>query len=394
MAAVVLRYWSAIVAPLNGYMEELATEEARHVIYGLLLRFIGLGYIVCFAAFIPQVLPIAGSRGYNPLAPQLKKLKKIYRSKAYWWFPSLFWLNASDFMLKFLPILGCLGGLGIIIGGPWTPWLFLMCWLITLSMDMAVDMIYPWDSFLLEFGFLCIWAPGLNMLPRATVRAMPTPLLSFAFRYVLFRLMLGFGKLKFTGTNQEDRLYIKHFFVYQPMASIIGWFANKLPNAFHVASLYIMFFVEVPLPFFVFFCGLPRLIAAFGFWGLQFGIQLGGNFGYFNLLYALASTVLLDHSASVWDISWATTFGGDWSDALFTLIYVYICAVSLLYFAFNSWCNLAWMYWPTLDKSPKFFQGLLTVIRLMQPLRLVQSYGVFPPNSAPGIRYVYACGCT
>lgn len=39
----------------------------------------------------------------------------------------------------------------------------------------------------------------------------PTPLHAFAYRLLLWRLMIGFGKIKFTGTNPNDRLYIKNF---------------------------------------------------------------------------------------------------------------------------------------------------------------------------------------
>ena len=75
--------------------------------------------------------------------------------------------------------------------------------------------------------------------------------------------------------------------------------AHRLPLPLHQAALAGMFVVEVLLPFAVFVAGWPRLLAAAGFIGLQLGIQLTGNFGYFNVLTAVLCVPLFDTADSL-----------------------------------------------------------------------------------------------
>lgn len=112
-------------------------------------------------------------------------------------------------------------------------------WLCLLSLDMPAGLGYPWDCYLLETTFLCLFFPPLHPLPIATalpaalglggaaaaaqptwatllaqsfapgslaMTAVPPVLAAFLWRWLAFRLMIGFGKLKFTGTTDKDDL--------------------------------------------------------------------------------------------------------------------------------------------------------------------------------------------
>jgi|TARA_B110000908_G_C9991867_1_gene330153 hypothetical protein len=65
-----------------------------------------------------------------------------------------------------------------------------------------------------------------------------------------------------------------------------------------------MFVSEMVVPFLYFISGTPRLIAACCNIALMGGIQLTGNFGFFNVLTAVLSITLLDLDASVSHILW------------------------------------------------------------------------------------------
>ena len=90
------------------------------------------------------------------------------------------------------------------------------------------------------------------------------PLLLFAFRLLLARLMLGFGKLKFGGAHAtRDRLYIRPFLHYQPLPSKPGFFAaTVLPDWAMRLLLAGMFVSEILAPPLLFVPGWPRLLAA------------------------------------------------------------------------------------------------------------------------------------
>ena len=204
-------------------------------------------------------------------------------------------------------------------------------------------------------------------------------------------VLVGFGKIKFMDTTDKDRLYIKYFLINQPIVTPLGLIAQRiLPNLVWVFSLVVMFIVEIPLPFCAFFEGLPRLSFAIGCIALMVGIQISGNYGYFNVVTSILCVPLFDHSASVWNTT-ASTFSGWTADSIFAYIALgYIFPASLLYFVGNSWINLSWTHWPTLKRTqPVFlFNHVVSILRALSQFRIVQGYGVFPPNSAPPQRWI------
>jgi len=290
--------------------------------------------------------------------------------------------------------------------------------------------VYPWDSLLIESTALGALLPQLHSLWHSpAAQTAPLPLVAFAFRLLLVRLLVGFGKLKFTGTTRFDALYIKTFLVIQPLLSPLGWYAFALaPDWVWRMSLSVMWFIEMPLPLAAFLPGLPRLIAAGGIASLMAGIQATGNFGYFNLLTAVLCIPLLDATstllpaivadtvrpllapASVWPFSTvasastaaAAAAAAPGAAALLpsSVVNTWICVILLplavVSFAFNSWVNLGWAWFPGWRRalagvsSPATrtaVQFLLDWVRWWAPFRLVAAYGVFPPNAMPPARW-------
>lgn len=116
-------------------------------------------------------------------------------------------------------------------------------------------------------------------------RALPSPLLAFCFRYLLVRVLVGFGKIKFQGSETlgRDRFYIREFLANQPITTPLGFIANRLmPGWFWTFSLLVMWVVEIPLPLLSFIPGWCRVVAGVGIIALMGGIQATGNYGYFN----------------------------------------------------------------------------------------------------------------
>jgi hypothetical protein len=263
--------------------------------WGLFSRGLGLVYLVALGSLTWQLVPIAGRRGITPMRDQLRKYRAHYGRMAYWWWPTLYWLADSDAALVAVPALGALAGVGAALGGPWSPACLLLSWAAWLSVSNgAYELIFPWDSFLCELGFLSVWLPATQPLFRVVsaaagsgtpgglalafnsvaAAAAPTPLLAWCYRWLVWRLLVGFGKLKFLGTSRRDKHYIKGFLINQPMLSVLGWWGHKLPVAVHMGALAGMFLIEIPLPFAMFWTGVPRVVAALGIIGLMAGIQV------------------------------------------------------------------------------------------------------------------------
>ena len=129
----------------------------------------------------------------------------------------------------------------------------------------------------------------------------PHPWLCAAFRWLLARLMLGFGKKKFVGTSLSHSCYIKNFLIAQPIPSPVGWLVYRLPLPLFQAALVVMFIVECVAPFFLLPAAPARAIAGASIALLMIGIQAGGNFGYFNMLTVVLCVGCLDTSTSVFD---------------------------------------------------------------------------------------------
>ena len=92
-------------------------------------------------------------------------------------------------------------------------WSFLMFLaLITLlSFDIALDLSYPWDCLLFEAGWLALFLPAPQFIyGNFLVLEKPSLLLSFLFRWLLFRVMFGFGKFssQYTLFRRGSRMHL------------------------------------------------------------------------------------------------------------------------------------------------------------------------------------------
>lgn len=411
--------------------------------YGIFTRLLGMVYIVCFWAFAVQLPTLAGKHGLEPLGQSLATKRRHFGLWAYWYYPTLFWLFNTevllDTMLWVLPTLGCVCGGLVVYGGASTPYLLGACWVILLAIDAGPTLlVYPWDSLLLEAGFLSLWLPGTvafsgGLASLAALHA-PSPLHSFAFRWLTFRVLVGFGKLKFVGSEWRDRLYIRGFLINQPMVSPLGWWAHHaLPEWVWVASLGGMFVVEMVAPFGFFFTGALRIMASASIAGLMVGIWATGNYGYFNVLTMALCVGAVDQgvsaslsftsadllppgsgplflSAAASSASSAssgvvltffqhylhlspTTLATQWPSLLLsTLLLTYILPLSTILFVMNSWINMSWAFWGGVYRlrvhpALGWTQAYAGLLRSLLQFRVVAAYGVFPPHTSPSQRW-------
>jgi hypothetical protein len=359
------------------------------LIWGVFPRLLGVVYFIALASLYRQVVPLAGSRGIAPVGLMLAQMRRdlpLHRRLLH--FPSLLWLSATDRALRGLVVLGCVGSVLAIFGGPAGYVGLLVCWISFLSLDVAIELIYPWDCLLFEAGLLVLLLPRVEPLPSLNATALPLPIVVLAFQVLLVRLLWGFGKFKFIGMSHHDFGYLKEFFIFQPMSNRLGWWAYHLPLTTLKIGLFLLFLVEVPLPFLAFVPGPARLVLVLGAAALMLGIQVTSNFGFFNVLALVLLLPLLDLGSSVTQLSVATATSS-WQTLLVHVIVGVWLVGGVLFFPFNSWVPHSWLYWPTqLGIRSRIIRGVLAFYRSLSGLRVLHAYGVFGPQPLPALKLV------
>jgi hypothetical protein len=348
-------------------------------------RGLGLIFLISYTSLAPQVLSACGRSGGFPAWRRFANIRRDFP----WWrrglhFPTLLWLDHSDEAIWLLPRLGWVAAALVIYGGPWAPWALAACYICYVSLDLMVGLIYPWDCLLFEAALLGVFLPGTHALPELSALAAPAPALAWANRLLVFRVMFGFGKQKFLGSTNKDLSYLKGFLIGQPLPSPAGWYGQKLPMPVLKALVLFMFFVEVPCPFLGLIPGIPSVICAVCNVFLMIGIQATGNFGYFSMLTIVASIPLLDQITPT-HFAFGSLFvaGAPLITNAFVVVHT-LCAI--LAFPFNSWFGQCWHLWSVWYRLPRWAQLPFDLVRFMHPTRWLHPYGVFPPNTGPGIK--------
>lgn len=356
------------------------------LVAGLLSRGLGLALVVVFASLYPQLVPMAGRRGLIPIHDALRAIERDFPSpRRFLYFPTLLWINASDAALRCVGALGlCAAGL-IVLGGPATPYLFALCWIALLSLDRAMTLVYPWDAAMFEAALWGMFLPSTAFASGLAAESGCQPAVLWAFRLLVFRIMVGFGKHKFLGTTPQDQGFLKGFLVTMPLPTRAGWWAQKLPMSVMKLGLFGMFLVEMPLPFGVFFPGPWSALFGVATIGLMLAIWLTGNFGIFNMAMCVIALSCFDSqsAAQLQLFAAGEPTGARLIDALFVLH----CFASAVAFPFNTFCSHSWMMWsPWLRVRPQWLCWPIHVTRALHPFRFAHAYGVFSPRSGPSAR--------
>jgi hypothetical protein len=378
-------------------MESIAGGLSPELVWGLFPRLVGVIYVIAFGSVANQAVQLGGSRGQMPIQRWLARIRQDFPApRRYLEYPTVLWFLRSDAALRALPLLGVLCGAAAIYGGAIGYAGLLVGWIVWLSLE-PLGLGYPWDTMLQEVGFLVLFLPVALPLPSLHASALPLPSVAFMARWLVLRLMLGFGKDKFIGVKKNDALYLKGFFVWMPLPNPIGWHAHHAPAWLLKISHLFMFFAEIIAPVLGLFAGLPRLIAFGALVGLMAGIQLTGNWGFFNVAYMLLCVCLLDVHSSIFDLAsapWAQD-ALRWPDVAVHGLMAVMFLISLFYLLNNSWFSRSWVHWPpNIIYWKEFHARAFKVFRALEPLRwiapfrIVNGYGVFPPNSSPPLRII------
>jgi predicted DCC family thiol-disulfide oxidoreductase YuxK len=350
----------------------------------IFLRALGLVYLVAFVSLWTQINGLIGHNGILPTdqfmsAAQEQCDMQGIGLERYYLLPTLCWFDSSDGFLNFQCAAGSALAVLLILGIAPAPCLALL-WLFYLSLaTVGRDFLgFQWDNLLLETGFLSIFLAALQILPRRSRETPPSRIVVWLLRLLLFKLIFSSGCVKLLSGDQNWRNLTALTFHYQtqPLPTWPSWYANQLPAWFQKTSCFIMFAIELGVPFLIF---APRRIRFFGcaaIAGLQTLIFLTGNYTFFNFLTMALCLLLLDDFVlenflprrfrSLFFIdSQPSTFNRRWPRAVTIPLATVVLAVSL--FQMISMFGVR--------------SGLLAPIAALDewlmPLRTVNGYGLF-----------------
>ena len=115
-------------------------------------------------------------------------------------------------------------------------------------------------------------------------------------RFLLFKLMFLSGIVKLISMDSTwwELTALDFHYYTQPLPTWTSWYAHQLPAWMQELSVFVMFVIELVLPFLIFFGRRMRIVAFVGLVFLQFMIAATGNYGFFNLLTIVLCVPLLD----------------------------------------------------------------------------------------------------
>ncbi len=310
------------------------------VIIRTFLAFLGLVYFSAFLSFGIQARGLVGSRGILPVADFLAAVHQQLGRAGYWEVPTVLWLNAGDAALRALWMAGAAAAL-VAVFTRWQRSALAVCLVLWLSVCTAGQdfLSFQWDILLSEAGFLALFAGG----SRLSV---------WLFRWLCFRLMFFSGVVKLTSHDAAWRnLTALHFhYETQPLPTPLAWYFYQMPMLFQKASTAFTLTAELAVPFLFFAPRRFRLAGAAITALLQVLILLTGNYTFFNFLtLGLLVWLVIEPDGSR---AGALTYG---AAALVGVTSAVLC----------------------LELFGIAVPGGAAVLRTMEPLRIVNSYGLF-----------------
>ena len=263
----------------------------------LFLRLLGLIFLIAFVSLWVQVHGLIGSQGILNVSDHLDVWRQQYGRAGFWYRPTLCWFNAGDTFLHIQCALGTILSL-LLIAGIAPVAVLALLWMLYLSLVVIGEPFtsFQWDILLLETAFMAMFLAPNQLWPRP-IRERPAPALGrWLLWWLLFKLMFlsGITKLLSGDPIWRDLSALSVHYETQPLPTWVGWYVHQLPAWVGLFSVFLMYVIEVGLPFLIFAPRRLRHAACAGLILLQVCIGVTGNYTFFNLLAVTLCVLLLD----------------------------------------------------------------------------------------------------
>ncbi|MCA9618060.1 MAG: lipase maturation factor family protein [Myxococcales bacterium] len=266
----------------------------------LILRSLGVLYVVAFAILLAQQPGLLGPRGILPVGRYLALLQE--NGQGFWDHPSLFWWSHDLRVMQGLAGVGLLLGLAVTLGIESGP-VMLVLWLLYLSFVHVGQVFFGfgWEILLLEAGFLAVFLASWRSLRPLSPRHPPPALVIWLYRWLTFRVMFGAGLIKIRGDAcWRDLTCLATHFETQPNPHPLSPLFHRLPAGVleggvlfnHVAELLVPFALFLPRPW--------RSAAGVVIIAFQLSLVASGNLAFLNWLTIAIAWCAFDDEALLW----------------------------------------------------------------------------------------------
>jgi hypothetical protein len=264
----------------------------------VLLRLLGLVFLIAFVSLWVQAEGLMGSRGILPVGDYLDGVEQRPGGGVYLQVPTLFWLARGDAFLHLVCGAGTLLSLALVVGVAQLPVLLLL-WALYLSLVTVggAFLSFQWDILLLETALMAMFLAPRQQGPCPPRSESGSPRAGILLlRVLLFKLMFLSGIVKLISLDDTwwQLTALDYHYFTQPLPAWTSWYAHQLPEWFQRQSVLVMFLIELVVPFLIFGPRGLRLLASGALVLLQASIGLTGNYNFFNLLTVVLCVSLLD----------------------------------------------------------------------------------------------------
>ena len=281
------------------YVADAALANEYQFTRFLIVRSLGLCYVVVFWGFVEQGLGLIGENGILPIARYLDLVTQHYGSffAVFQKKPSLFWFAHSNAFL-----FGC-GWLGLVISlvvfcGYANGVMFFVLWVLQLSIVHVGQIFwsYGWETQLLETSFLAMFlVPLFDGRPFPKLRS--SRIVVGLYCWLIARIMLGAGLIKMRGDaawSWTELSALFYHFETQPIPNGFSWYFHNLPHTLlqagvvfnHVVELFVPILLLLPRPF--------RNAAGCVMILFQLNLIVSGNLSYLNYLTIVPCLACID----------------------------------------------------------------------------------------------------
>ncbi len=312
------------------------------------LHLLGVVYLCAFSSLLWQVRGLYARSGILPIRQFLRSISHVYGRRRFVEVPTLFWLGTGDGWILSLAWAGTLLSL-LLLADVYPVLILALLFALYLSfVSVGQDFLsFQWDRLLLEVSFLAFFF---------ALQTPPSPLMLLAWWFLLARLMWSSGLVKFLSGDPNWRNGKALCFHYetQPLPNRVAWYMHQLPVWAHQASTFVMFAVELLVPFLIFGPFSFRFVAFCVLIFFQILLIVTGNFAFFNLLTIAMCMPLL--SSIVWSNLLATPLG-------------ILCDMAGLFFIAINCVQLLRLVWPK--------QWMIRFLQTPVVSNISSSYGLF-----------------
>ena len=265
----------------------------------VLLRLLGLVYLIAFLVAANQIVPLIGHNGLLPADVFLQRVSQHFGSThaGFRQLPSLFWWNVSDAFLVNIAWTGVVLS-AIVLCGYANSLMMLVLWALYLSFVHVGQLWYSygWETQLLETGFIAIFlCPLLN--PRPFARMPPPLAILWIYRWLIFRIMLGAGLIKIRGDEcWRDLTALFYHYETQPVPNPLSRLLHFAPSWFQKFGVLWNHLTELIVPWFAFGPRTARNVSGLLMAGFMVALIFSGNLSFLNWLTIVPCLACIDDS--------------------------------------------------------------------------------------------------